>query len=290
MDPAGIAPFPECPSLLFKAKSDGRRVAIEAMQAFMTRLLVVVPPGKLRFTIIDPVGLGENFASIMHLADFNEAFVTNRIWTETPHIEQRLADLSEHMENVIQKYLRNEYVNIDDYNREAGEIAEPYRFLVVANFPANFSDAAQKRLLSIAASGSRCGVYTLIMMDTQGAAITGFNIRDLEQYSNVLSWKDKRFVWKSEHFSDYALTVDMPPEPSEVTEIVTVAGKQANAAGKVELPFKVIAPKDEGIWTESCGSILDVPLGRTRRHATSKPEARPRHFAACGHRWQDRFR
>ena len=28
-----------------------------------------MPPGKVRFTILDPVGLGENFASFMHLAD-----------------------------------------------------------------------------------------------------------------------------------------------------------------------------------------------------------------------------
>ena len=33
----------------------------------------------------------------------------SRIWTEPAHIEQRLADLTEHMENVIQKYLRNEF-------------------------------------------------------------------------------------------------------------------------------------------------------------------------------------
>ncbi|MHC4965227.1 MAG: hypothetical protein ACYTGE_09975, partial [Planctomycetota bacterium] len=96
----------------------------------MMRLLTAIPPGKVRFTIIDPIGLGQNFAGFMHLADYNEAFVGGKIWTETRHIEQRLADLTEHMENVIQKYLRNEYATIALYNDEAGEIAEPYRFVV----------------------------------------------------------------------------------------------------------------------------------------------------------------
>ncbi len=101
-----------------------------------------MPPGKVRFTIIDPVGLGENFSAFMHLADFDEQLVASRIWTDTAHIEQRLADLTKHMENVIQVYLRKEFHSIEEYNAFAGEMAEPYRVLVVANFPANFSEAA----------------------------------------------------------------------------------------------------------------------------------------------------
>ena len=46
------------------------------------------------------------------------------------------------MENVIQKYLRNEFETIEEYNAQAGEVAEPFRVLVVANFPANFSAEA----------------------------------------------------------------------------------------------------------------------------------------------------
>ncbi len=82
-----VMPFPEHPSILFRARGNGRALAVEAMQALMLRLLVTIPPSKLRFTIIDPVGLGENFAAFMHLADYNEASVSNRIWTEPKHIE-----------------------------------------------------------------------------------------------------------------------------------------------------------------------------------------------------------
>src|SRR5208282_1896848 len=80
-------------------------------------------------------------------------------------IEQKLAHLNEHMEKVIQMYLRNEYATIAEYNEQAGVIAEKYYFLVVADFPVNFTEVAAKRLLSIAASGARCGVYMLIQWD-----------------------------------------------------------------------------------------------------------------------------
>ena len=117
----------------------------------------------MRFTIIDPVGLGQNFAGFMHLADHDEALVGGRIWTEPEQIEQRLADLTEHMETVIQKYLRNEFETIDEYNAQAGELAEPYRFLVIADFPIGFEgDALRAAQRASPASGARCGVYTLI--------------------------------------------------------------------------------------------------------------------------------
>ncbi|HEX5105601.1 MAG TPA: FtsK/SpoIIIE domain-containing protein, partial [Pirellulaceae bacterium] len=154
-----VLSYPECPSLLIEAEGDGRDAATRLIQNVMLRLLTTFPPGKVRFTIIDPVGLGQNFSAFMHLADYDQRLVTSRIWTETPHINQRLADLTEHMENVIQKYLRNEFASIQEYNQQAGEVAEPFQILVVANFPANFSDESARRLVSIASSGARCGVY-----------------------------------------------------------------------------------------------------------------------------------
>ncbi len=257
-----VVPFPDKSSLLFKAQGNGRRVAVETMQAVMLRLLVTVPPGKLRMTIIDPVGLGENFAAFMHLADYNEALIVSRIWTDPRHIEQRLTDISEHMENVIQKYLRNEFESIEQYNRQAGEIAEPYRFLVIANFPANFSEAAQRRLVSIAASGARCGVSILMMVDTQLPLATGASLADIEQHATTLVWNQGQFAWKQKPFDAFALTLDGAPQPTQVTEMLQLAGQYAVDAGRVEVPFEVIAPAPEELWTGSTRSGIDVPLGR----------------------------
>ena len=151
--PAALT-FPRGASLLIQHERTGREAAMKLLQTVMARVFTSLPPGRARFTIIDPVGLGQNFAGFMHLADHDEALVGARIWTEADQIEQRLADMTEHMETVIQKYLRNEYSTIDEYNAQAGELAEPYRFVVVADFPNSFSGGeAFRRLASIAATG-----------------------------------------------------------------------------------------------------------------------------------------
>src|SRR5205823_3843810 len=78
-------PFPGKSGLVLQAQSAGKPAAIQSLQAMMLRYLTGLPPGKVRFTIMDPVGLGENFAAFMHLADHDEALVTSRIWTEPAH-------------------------------------------------------------------------------------------------------------------------------------------------------------------------------------------------------------
>ena len=60
-----------------------------------------------------------------------------------------------------------------EYNAKAGEVAEPYRILVVADFPANFSETAARRLLSIASSGPSCGVFTLGNGEAEILEVTG---------------------------------------------------------------------------------------------------------------------
>ena len=184
--PALLA-FPSQASLLIQHDRDGRAVALQTLQMVMTRLLTTQPAGRVRFTIIDPVGLGQNFAGFMHLADWDDALVGGRIWTSSDQIEQRLANLTDHMETVIQKYLRNEFETIDEYNAQAGELAEPYRFLVISDFPVNFTDDSIRRLNSIAASGARCGVYTLIAHDRRAPLPAGVNLDDLIAHSVNLS-------------------------------------------------------------------------------------------------------
>lgn len=113
--------FPDRGSLLFEAAdSAGRATVIGTLNNIILRLLSTTPPGKLSFTIIDPVGLGQSFAGLMHLADYEESLINRRIWTQRDQIEERLAELSEHIEKVIQMYLRTEYRTITEYNEQAG--------------------------------------------------------------------------------------------------------------------------------------------------------------------------
>lgn len=256
-------PFPEATSLLFKSKHpEARQAAIAGLQCLMLRLLTLLPPGKLRFTIIDPLGLGESFSGFMHLADFDELLVTNRIWTESNQIEARLADLTEHMENVLQKYLRNEFQTIEEYNASAGEVAEPYHVLVIGDFPVKFSEIAARRLTSIINSGPRCGVYTLMNLDAGKQLPNNFSLADIETKMSRFEWRDGAFHAVNPGLSRWPVVLETPPPPEQFTSIVKMVGEASKDARRVEVSFRRITPSEDRIWAGDSRSELVIPLGR----------------------------
>jgi len=261
--PPALLPFPQAASVLFSSPTpQAREQALDGLQTLMLRLLTQLPPGTFRFTILDPVGLGESFGGFMHLADYDELLVTSRIWTEANQIESRLADLTEHMENVLQKYLRNEFQTIEEYNESAGEVAEPYHFLVISDFPSKFSEIAARRLVSIINSGPRCGVYTLMNYDPAKQLPNNFSLSDIQDKMTRFHWKDQSFHVTDPQLKRWPIIVDTPPRPEEFTTIVKAVGEASKDARRVEVSFSRITPPVEQIWSKDSRYELSVPLGR----------------------------
>ncbi len=241
-----LRPFPAAANLLIETPAEGRPAALEALQASMFRLLTSLPPAQVRFTIVDPIGIGRNFGAFMHLADFDAALVTNQVWTDARQIEERLADLSAHMETVTQKYLRNEYATIEEYNAVAEEVAEPYRVLVIADFPTRFDEKSAARLAAIAAGGVPCGVLILVAVDTSKPLPPGFSLEEVRPFCSRLNWDPKRFtlVWDDRDFGRYPLALDPPPPGEFATRQIQKVGAAAKDAKRVEVPFEFISPQE----------------------------------------------
>lgn len=249
-------------NVLLKVAGPPREQANLTMQSIMLRLLATLPPGKLRFTLIDPVDRGRNMAGFMHLADYIEALVGGRVWTEANHIQQQLEDLTAHMDMVIQKYLRNQYPTMEAYNAEAGEVEEPYRLVVVANFPANFTEEAAQRLVSIARSGPGCGVYVLVTVDTEAKLPYNFGLADLEETATIITHDGRRFAWQEADFRECALTLDSLPPTKQFDRIVHAVGREAQISSKVEVPFRRIVPDAAEWWLGTTDHAFSVPIGR----------------------------
>jgi hypothetical protein len=256
--------YPRHGSLLFEADEAGGSAVIPCLNQVLLRLLATTPPGKLSCTIIDPVGLGQNFAGLMHLADYEESLISRRIWTQADQIEARLADLSQHIEKVIQMYLRNEYATIVEYNAQAGSTAEKFHFLVIADFPANFSETALRRLQSILASGPRCGVHTLIHWDRRQQLPPGITPEDLRVGSVCIQTGRNGATLETTAVDVEArLLLDAPPAPEMVLALTQRIGASSVDASQVQVPFQAIAPEEGEFWQADTTNELRVAIGRT---------------------------
>ncbi len=256
--------FPDEGSMLFETSDSGGAAVIGTLNNVILRLLAKTPPGKVAFTIIDPVGLGQSFAGLMHVADHEDSIINRRIWTQRDQIEERLAELNEHIEKVIQMYLRNEYASITEYNEQAGSVAEKYHFLVVADFPAGFSETSARRLQSIAISGPRCGVFTLIHRDQRQPMPDGFVADELRENSVLIRQEKGQLLIGQESFKTAAkLVLDPPPSDEVAVDLVHRIGKASIDSNRVEVPFIQVAPKPEDYWLAETTQELRIAVGRT---------------------------
>lgn len=258
--------------LLFKVPNNCKNLAISAVQSVMLRFLATLPPGMIRFTMFDPIGLGQNVAAFMPLGKFDDKLITSRAWSEPRHIEEELEKMTLHLQDVIQMRLRNEHKNIEEYNRKS-KVPEPYRIVTAMDFPTNFSNDAVRRLISIAENGARCGVYPIVVVDTDLLAKNmpyNFNLGNLEQHLEVIEYENGYFFWKNDNLQRWIIKPDdfsLEREKPLIDRIIVGTGEKAESAMKVEVPFDELLgeekPTVENLWQNvaTTKDFIEVPLG-----------------------------
>ncbi len=253
--------FPEAGSMLFETREPCGGAVMATMNNIVLRLFTASPPGKVSFTIIDPIALGRNFSGLMHLSDYEDSLINRKIWTQKDQIDERLGELSEHIEKVIQMYLRDEYATIAEYNEQAGSVSEKYHFLVIADFPAGFSEIASKRLRSIALSGPRCGIFTLAHWDQRQQLPDEFGADELRSASVCIHWENGVSVARGQQSG--TLILDEPPVTEVSLALVHKIGQSSIDSNRVQVPFSMVAPAPDEIWKGETSAELRVAIGRT---------------------------
>jgi DNA segregation ATPase FtsK/SpoIIIE, S-DNA-T family len=146
------------------AHDAGQRAAVHALvRSTLLRALVSAEPGNVRLTFFDPIGLGQSVSSLLELAEYDPELIGGKVWSSAADLTSRLAEHTAHIELVIQKYLKSTYATIDDFNEAAGEVAEPYRYLVLFDFPSGFTEQTSRELVRILENGPRCGVRVVLV-------------------------------------------------------------------------------------------------------------------------------
>jgi S-DNA-T family DNA segregation ATPase FtsK/SpoIIIE len=159
--------------------SANRGWALGFVRSLLLRQLAAASPGELNFCFFDPVGLGQSVAELLNLTEYDADIIGGKVWSSPQDLATRLSELTSHIELIIQKYLRSTYETIDDFNEAAGEIAEPYRLLVLFDFPTGLTEAPMNQLKSILRNGPRCGVHTLLLQNANATAPFGVELASI---------------------------------------------------------------------------------------------------------------
>jgi hypothetical protein len=253
--------FPGHAAVLARTQASGRPAALALVHQLLFRALAGFPPGAVRLTMIDPVGLGESFAPLLELAHGREGAIAAPVLSAPEVIDQGLADLEAHCAMIIQKRLGARFATLAEYNREAGGLREPVRLVVVADLPAGLTERAAERLAALLRSGPRCGVHVWMLADAARSLPPVLDPALVRAHGVVLRERDGHLQLDHEGARDLRFTPAPGPDPAQAAALVARTADQAVAAARVALPFALLAPPAEQLWTRRSAAGLAIPLG-----------------------------
>ncbi len=250
--------------------SGARDVAIDAVRSALLRILASVPAGDVRFTFIDPVGLGESVAAFLPLAEYRDDLVDEMVYTTDTQIEEKLLEVNRHIERVIQEHLRNEFDSLEEHNDAVGEVVEPYRVITVFDFPTQLTDRAQQLLRTVIDNGPRCGVFTIMTTAPGAARSNGARWKAMLAGLDVITGGADGYAIQHELAGRWLVDLDAPPqltligadgEPTLFGRIMTGIGEAARQGRSTEAsPARVFSLMGDALRLRARDDLPDVAV------------------------------
>ena len=254
---------------LFKFDGEGRKNVVQDACDLGMRLFMMLPPGKLNFTFIDPVTLGESFAMFTRLVDVDDRtseVINGKIWSSPTDIEQKLKVMTDHISNVTQRCLQGKYDNIYEYNRVAEQNAEAYQILMLMDFPAGLTDQSLKLLEQIVTSGPKCGVFTVVYRnESQYKKVSERSyplITNIESSFQVFNYNDActQITYLGEKVKDKVLIWEniQMPSSNQMDKIIATLKKGIKNADKVVIGIDKVSDAES---TNTTKDGIRIPIG-----------------------------
>lgn len=152
-------------------QNDDKDIALIRVRALIQRLFLQLPPGGVQFMFFDPTGLGNAFSIFERLGDGNDftkqRLIGGKCAIKQDEIRRKLEDIRQQITRINADCLRDdEDETLATYNNGCAD-PEPYRILVLRDFPSELGEEELKILQQIVTGGKKCGVHVILIPSNQ---------------------------------------------------------------------------------------------------------------------------
>lgn len=232
-----------------------RQTALLALQSIAFRIISSFPVRKLKGIFIDPIAMGNTFP----FSNLHNFITDQKTYTRGDDIREQLRGLTEHIEQVIQNYLSSNYATIEDYNFDAGAIAEPYRYLFIADFPSGFDQRSLEDLKSVLLNGPKAGVYVILHIDNTLEKPRNFDFQVFNDFCSIISLDQYTPCEVTIPNLYLKATLDKPPANEHFNPMAEAINNAIRNVRVDTIAFSKLYPEND--WLADSRKEIRAPIG-----------------------------
>ncbi|GHU77044.1 hypothetical protein FACS189414_3810 [Bacteroidia bacterium] len=262
-----LIPLEQTNGLCFLTHLGNRELIHQSMQAIALRLLLSLPCGLCKFTLYDGTGLGTN---LITLSNISPKIKGENILTDSDELKRALNAAKTDIPNIIQKVLGHKYFgkSLIEYNQEAGELAKPYHFIFITDFPNSLSKEHGESIEKIVKSGRKAGVFVIMSLDTSYQFKSSFDYNPmsvLDDMTVIYKSKERYYIKnlaQDKLYNSFSLSLDNSFPDSDTVEIIQdIINNSLKEVKKVEVDI-TSKLNESNLWKNNGSVGVEVPIGK----------------------------
>ncbi|GHT33626.1 hypothetical protein FACS189434_08200 [Bacteroidia bacterium] len=286
-----LIPLEQTNGLCFLTHSGNKELIHKTMQAIALRLILALPSGLCKVTLYDGTGLGAN---LIALSNISPKIKGENILTDPDELKRALNAAKTEIPNTIQKVLGHKYLgkSLIDYNNEAGELAKPYHFIFITDFPQSFSKEHGESIDKIIKSGRQAGVFLIVSLDTSYQSQSSFDYNPmpvLDNMTTIYESGDRYYIKNLPDealYNSFHLSLDGGfPDHDTVEIIQDYINNSLKEVKKVEVDITG-KMTEHNLWKGNGSLGVETPIGKLNttdiQHFTLSTEDAPHHCLIGG--------
>lgn len=239
---------------------------LDIVNALIGRAMMAVPSGGLNLAMIDTNGMTGTSEEWKRLS--RNVF---RVSSRSSDVQKMLDETVLHIEHIIQNLLKGQ-TTLAEYNKSK-ENQEPYRLLVIEDFPVGIPMEGINNLKKILKNGIRAGVTVILLINDNEIqrsddALKAFRTLGLEQFEDHLTYLYQLEV-EDEENKIPKMEYDILPD-TMLQQVVNAVNKGFEVKNETVLNLADYLPERQDWWTGTSASMVEIPFGMSTTKSVSQ--------------------
>jgi DNA segregation ATPase FtsK/SpoIIIE and related proteins len=194
-----VCPKTQVISWMIRNDGSGNEEILKFMQSIMLTYLSEAPMTQLTYSIIDPESRGNSVSPFYDIRKKLPNLFDNKVFITKDDIFDKLNNLNEYIDQMLQNRIGSHYETIYDYEKENMDFNVPLQLLLIYDFPKGFDEQSLAALRNVLRSGYRCGISVVIYNDTING-LTGYNsiveaTHLIDEMCTVVEQQGSELIW-----------------------------------------------------------------------------------------------